>query len=39
MREADAILGERRHAAQEELSSALQAGVETLSLARIANSE
>ncbi|MDG4802940.1 hypothetical protein [Micromonospora sp. WMMD980] len=39
MQEADAILGERRRAAQEELSSALQAGVETLSLARIANPE
>ncbi|MER5336943.1 hypothetical protein [Micromonospora sp. NPDC002717] len=35
MKEADAILGERRQAAREELSAALQAGIATLSRARI----
>ncbi|MEW2445874.1 hypothetical protein [Micromonospora marina] len=39
MQEADAILGERRRAAQVELSAALQAGIETLSRARMANPE
>lgn len=39
MQEADAILGERLQAAREELSTALQVGIATLSRARIANPE
>lgn len=39
MQEADAVLAERRRVAQEELSVALQAGIATLSRARIVDSE